>query len=275
MYSQQAIITKNPNMFIIFKPLYILHSMFGISAFSFDREKIIPVGKLRKVLCILGCVCIVFGNPFNNENMFSNKFTKDRLKNTMESLYDVSIRLCAFIVWVRASFVSNENTIKMILNYYEVESHLKVIKKFKPFGPQCLKILFFHMFTILIMIFYSTLCVAVLDYTLLDLWPFVPILINNLVIQKFATEIYVIILYVDKITIEIKGFSKRSTEKLEKAVEIQSNEINTLMQLYNKLSENSCISNNLFELPVIPCTFKTTLIFHHIQFFYCVIEIDN
>lgn len=257
----EAIIAMNPNVFIIFKPLYILYSILGINSFTFDGKKITPVGKFRKVSCILVCGCIIFAGPNYNEFLRSDKFSKDRLKYFLDFLINLLVQSSACIALMMPSFVSGENTVKMIKNFYKIENHLKVIQICKPSGAVSLKILILHIFTLLLIFAYTTVCVTTLNQSIFDLWPIFNLLLNSMVIKKFATEIYVIMLYVDKITIEIEEFSKRRTEKSKEAVNMLpsdkiSKQTNTLMQLYNKLSENSCISNSVIHFPVITYPFK-------------------
>lgn len=249
--------SKNSAMlFGILKPLYILYTAVGISSFKFNGEKCIPVCNIHKIICILISTYIVFGISSKLEILITNRYRTDVLKNTMNSLYGIMIQTCVILVWIMSSFVSGKITVKMYLNYCKVERRLKIIQKWTILDPPYLKIIVFHLITLLVIVAYTIITNFVFQYPFYETFIIFLIYVCNLMTQRFCTEIYVIILYIEKMAKEIQRFSKISSAKsMEKVHVLKSSEISketiTLMQLYDKLSENCCISNQIIRFPVI------------------------
>lgn len=249
-------ISKSTNFFQIFKPLYVLYSVLGISSIRFDGEKCIPVGYVQKGLCILVCTCTIFGISNSYDNLITNKNGVHLVKNVLDSASDIMAQLCVILVWIMSSFVTGKITVKMYLNFCKVERRLKIIQKWTPLVVPYLKIMFFHFLTLLIICIFNTSNIFVFEYSSYTVVAVTQIFICMLMIQKFCTEIYVIQLYVDKMTRELTEFLRRCAEELIEADNLRksfeiSNETNTLMQLYSKLSENCGISSNIIRFPVI------------------------
>lgn len=254
MYVDESnIIAKSSNMLHIFKPLYILHTVLGMSSVKIDGKKFTGVGKLQKIFCVLACARMTLGDANMYRNRFKNQFGEDLLKNNLDFLCYLSYLMCVLISWIMAAFVNGESTMKMILNFCEVDVNLKVFKNLKPSQPLYLKLLFFHVLTLCLILLYVIIGAVFLYRTFARVWTFIFVLIGNLMMQKFATEMYMIIVYVNTITIQIEEF--RVEESMETVNTIKANEVclelHTMMNLYIKLYENSCIANNIASLPVI------------------------
>lgn len=252
-YDQSFIIAKSSNMFKILKPLYILHTVMGLSSFKFHENKFSGVGKLQKLVCVLVCLILAWADVLTYKNLFKKQFGDDQLKNTLDFFCYLSFLLCVLISWIMAAFVNGERTIKMILNYCEVDNHLKVLKNLKKSEPLYLKILFFHVLTFLLVFTYAVIGLVLLYRSFARVWPFIFMLIGSLVVQKFVTEIYMIIAYIDNIIMKLEGYENAKSLGTVNNFNVneESVQINRMMDLYLKLYENSCIANDNAGLPVI------------------------
>lgn len=255
MYHHQSIIIgESSNMFNIFKPLYILHAALGISSFKIDGNKITSVGKLQKIFCILACAILTWADMLNYKSLFKDRNGDGQLKNTLDFLCYISYLMCILISWIMAAFMNGQSAVKMILNYFEIDAHLEVFKNLKPPQPLYLKIFFFHILTLLLVFTYAIIGLAVLYRTFARVWPFIFMLIASLMAQKFVTEIYMIIVYIDAIIMKIEVYEEtdKSTGAENKPnIKEVSKQLNKMMNLYLKLYENSCIANDIASLPVI------------------------
>lgn len=241
--------------FEIFKPLYMVYTALGINSIKVDGKEVLPASKIHKVLCILVSVTIITGVALTSGTLLTNR-KNIQIKNILDSLFYIAFLICVLLTWFMASFLNGKNTVKMIRNYCKVDSHLKVIHNLKPFQSLYLKILFFHSLTFLLLLSYAIISLGLLQDSAGNLWICFVNIIVNMTIQRFTTEIYMIILYIEQIARKIKGFSKTYTEKVTGEENLlqsnkNSNELNFLMNLYSKLSENSHISNKIICLPVI------------------------